>query len=146
MSGFVLTFWEHYKRQGNAEWMFRVLRAFLVTGGGSTTCFLWNGKQGSVWEKSLKSCKIHFIANTFSQFPLLLLCEFQTGLCEWMWDRPFSPGVQDIDNPSTCSLAVLKTALLWHRLLNCRDGTIHLPPDSILSWYLGAVTICIAKK
>ncbi len=25
-----------------------------------------------------------------------------------------------------------------------RDGTIHLPPDSILSRYLGADTICIA--
>ncbi len=27
---------------------------------------------------------------------------------------------------------------------NSRDGTIHLPPDSILSRYLGADTICIA--
>ncbi len=28
--------------------------------------------------------------------------------------------------------------------LPTRDGTIHLPPDSILSRYLGADTICIA--
>ncbi len=28
--------------------------------------------------------------------------------------------------------------------MHVRDGTIHLPPDSILSRYLGADTICIA--
>ncbi len=30
-------------------------------------------------------------------------------------------------------------------MLFSRDGTIHLPPDSILSRYLGADTICIAN-
>ncbi len=31
-----------------------------------------------------------------------------------------------------------------HAAVCSRDGTIHLPPDSILSRYLGDDTICIA--
>ncbi len=30
------------------------------------------------------------------------------------------------------------------RCIDNRDGTIHLPPDSILTWYVSADTICIA--
>ncbi len=40
-----------------------------------------------------------------------------------------------------CFLFIL---ILDKALLMCRDGTIHLPPDSMLSRYLGADTICIA--